>query len=417
MLRELEAPPEAVTVARHLAQNRDATVRAEAIATLGHLERSTAVLGELGAALEDPDARVRRRAAEALCPHGDRAAAALLRPRLGEVAASSADVVWVLARIGSPRARKLLGRYMRQLQEDAERTAWLLDRIGALPNRARWSALELCLHAHQDSIVNLALTALSPASEPRVARRLRNALCGTDQRDRASAFELLAAGSQSRLVPGAADLLRYLLFGDGATAPRASRSEPGQPRDMVDEATASLSPWVRRAAALLGARAAPLEVQVGTVDQDRAGDRAMDMSEQDFERIVALKSTPIFRYVPFETLVEVSRAVRARTYEPGEDVVAGGAVCQNLLILQAGALSIGDGDGAETLTAPACFGETALAGDRVSCPSVTALTDSLVLFLPAALFQELCHDYPELAMELCKLLVRRLHKASGPDLQ
>jgi CRP-like cAMP-binding protein len=134
-----------------------------------------------------------------------------------------------------------------------------------------------------------------------------------------------------------------------------------------------------------------------------------------FERVVALKRTPLFRYVPFETLMEVARSVQARVCLAGEQVITGGAGRQDLLILEAGVLMIGDGEGATTLTAPACFGEVAVAGEPMPWPRITAVEDARVSLLRATVFQELCREHPEMALELCRLLARRLSGSGAAD--
>ena len=139
----------------------------------------------------------------------------------------------------------------------------------------------------------------------------------------------------------------------------------------------------------------------------------MKLDDQQLERIVALKRTPLFRYVPFETLVGVAKAVQARTYLAGEEVITGGTSRQDLLILEAGALSIGHHDGPASLRAPACFGEVALAGEPMPWPRITAIEEARVSWLHATIFQELCGEHPEMALELSRLLARRLLAVSG----
>jgi len=412
---EAGAPRAATTeVARRLTRDRNAAVRADAIVLLSRTRpRWAAVRGLIGA-LDDRDARVRRRAAAALSRHGDRATA-LLRHRLRDVTSASPDAVWSLAQIASPHARRALAAYVRDLHGDAARATGLLGWIAASPDRARWSAIELCLQDHLTRIVDVVLAALSPAIDDRLSLRVRHALEGADQRRRASAFELIAAGSAARVAPGAVALLRYLLFEDGAGL-RAGPG-PGEPEDVLDQARASMSPWVRRAVTLVGAPAArspsapPAADVAGPIDQVPAGDHPMALDHQEIERVVALKRTPLFRHVPFETMLEVARSVQARSYLAGEEVVAGGAGWQDLLILESGALSIRHAEVAGSLAAPACFGEIAFAGERVPWPRITALEDARVAFLRATVFQELCREHPELAIELSRLLARRLREA------
>jgi hypothetical protein len=404
-------------IVRRLATHGDPAVRAEAIVLLSRTNSRVAALRQLIAALDDPDGRVRRRIAQVLCPFGDRATA-LLRLQLGALTTVSLEVVWVLARIGSPRARRVLADHIRRLQQEAERSARLLQWIAASSDRSSWSALELCLRDHQACMVDVVLAALSPAIELRLAHQLRAALRGSDQRKRASAFELIAAVPASRLPPGTVGLLRYLLLGNGVDPTGASRVDG--PETVRTQALASMSPWVRRAVALGPARSSlpPPVMQpagvAGSTSRNGAGDRDMAMDQQEFERIIALKRMPLFRYVPFDTIAEVARSVQARTYLAGEEVVADGALRQDLLILEAGALTIAHHDGTQTLAAPACFGEVALCGERMFWPRITAFAEARVSFLRAAIFEDLCREHPQIAIELCRLLARRLRGADQP---
>ena len=416
LLNRTAAPPHAamIDIVHRLARHRDAAVRAEAIVVVSRADARRAAMRQLIGALDDPDGRVRRRAAEALYRFGDRAAA-LLRHRLDELTPASLEAVRVLAHVGSPRARRVLAACFDKLGQDAARTAQLLDWIEGSSDWACWSALELCLRDHQDRMVESVVNALAPVIEARLARRLRTALRDADQRERAGAFELIAAIPASRLPPGTVTLLRRILFGQdiGAARPAAWSEAPIR---ALAEAMASMSPWVRRAArlglkALSGSEGQELAACAPTPpDRGVPGGSHMWSDDQEFERVVALKRMPLFRYVPFETVAAVARAVRLRTYVAGEQVVADGAVLQDLMILEAGALSI-DSEGTPTLTAPACFGEAALVGERMPWPRITASADARVSFLRAAIFEELCREHPEMAIELCRLLARRLRAA------
>ena len=139
----------------------------------------------------------------------------------------------------------------------------------------------------------------------------------------------------------------------------------------------------------------------------------MALEDQELERVVALKQMPLFRYIPFETVLEVARAAQPRTYLAGEQVIAAAAGRQELLILETGLLSVEHAGGASTLAAPACLGEAALVGEPRPWPKLIALEDCRIWFLRAALFQELCQAHPEIAIELCRLLARRVREANG----
>lgn len=414
MLNRVAGPIHDTTeaVLRRLAGSRDGAVRAEAIVLLCRRGPRASALRELVAALDDPDRHVRGRIAEALCTQGDRATA-LLRRRLSAVTVRSTEAVWAVARIASPRSRRLLAAFIERLRQDADRTLHLLASIAVSPDPARWSALELCLRDHRACVIDVVIAALSAAIEARLARRLRVDLHSAEQRSRATAFELIAAMPASRLAPGGVALLHSLLFEDSDRRPGSDA-----PDELIAQAMASMGPWVRRAAALLAARSSSppparrLTSAAEPTDQNPTGGREMGLDDQELERIIMLKRTPLFRYVPFETMAEVARSIQSRIYLAGEEVTADSAGQQDLLILGAGMLSIGHPEDATRLPAPACFGEAALVGERVPWPRITAVEDSHVWFLHAMTFQELCHEHPELAIELCKLLARRVGEAA-----
>lgn len=424
MLNAYSGSPRAATtgVVRLLARHRSSAVRAEAIVLLSRMIPGPAAVRELIAALDDLDGGVRRRAAEALCQHGNRATA-LLRHRLCPVTMASPDAVWALARIASPPAHRLLDAYVRQLQQDAERTARLLASTAVSPDRTRCSGLELCLRDHKARIVDVVLTALSPSIEARLSRRLRDALQGADQRGRASAFELIAAGPASRLAPGAVALLRYLLFEDGVGQLQAPRSEVHQ--NLIDQTVASMSPWVRRAAARPAVRdfaedhsliAGPEPASVPS-RRRAAVLRSHDMihNEQDLERVLVLKRIPLFRCLPLDTLLAVARSVDSRQYGPGDVIVTSGERLEHCHILEAGAVSIERCGSIEPLAAPACFNELVLIGEDRPDGRIVALEPCCILRLHAVVLQDLARDYPDILLELCRNLVRRVRAAEGAD--
>ena len=253
MLNRTEGLPvlAASDVLHRLARSANAAVRAEAIVLLSRASPGARAVRLLVAALDDGNSRVRRSAAQALRAHRDRAVA-ILRHRLGEVTAGSIDALRIVAAIGSPQGRRVLATFVQALHEDTGRTAHLLERIAAAPDRQRWSAIELCLQDHRVRLVDATMTVLAPAIESRLERRVRQALHSASQRSRASAFELIAAAPRSRIAPGAMGLLRLLLFDDGAAGLIAVLGRRRE--DLLAQAAASMSPWVRRAASLLASQ-------------------------------------------------------------------------------------------------------------------------------------------------------------------
>ena len=132
--------------------------------------------------------------------------------------------------------------------------------------------------------------------------------------------------------------------------------------------------------------------------------------ERDMERIVVLKRTPLFSFLPLDTLLAVSRVLETRHYLAGAEVVTRGAAQDHLGILERGAVEVVGRSASERLEAPACFGEVVLLGEPPLFQRVVAIEDSTVLRLHRVIFRDLIEDHPELGMELAKLLARRLRR-------
>ena len=89
----------------------------------------------------------------------------------------------------------------------------------------------------------------------------------------------------------------------------------------------------------------------------------MNLNEQDFERVLSLKRTPLFSFLPLDTLLAVSRVLETRHCLAGAEIVSRGAAQDHLGILERGAVEVVSRGGSERLEAPACFGELVLLGE------------------------------------------------------
>jgi signal-transduction protein with cAMP-binding, CBS, and nucleotidyltransferase domain len=70
-------------------------------------------------------------------------------------------------------------------------------------------------------------------------------------------------------------------------------------------------------------------------------------------RMVVLKPTPLFSYLPLHTILAVSRVLETRHYLAGEKVMTRGAAQDQLGILERGAVELINSDRSERLEAPA----------------------------------------------------------------
>ncbi|MDX1540170.1 MAG: hypothetical protein R3349_02075, partial [Geminicoccaceae bacterium] len=341
-------------------------------------------------------------AADALVDHGDRAAA-LVRSALRDMTPATVEAVRVLARIRSPRARRLLARTVRELRADAETTSALLAMPAAHGDGAAHPpALDLTLRDHHRQLRAAARAIVLAALDAPLAPQLERALTGDDQRDRAKAFELLAARLSANHLAAALDLLRYLTVERGTDRVPGEGAATRQRGPLLKAAAGSLSPWVRMSARQAAANGSGPPVTAG--EGASRGKRRMVISDELFERTIVLKRIPLFTDLPLNVLLAVAGAVSTRTWLEGDQVMPAGAERRGLLILESGRLSV---DRVEWV-APACFGELALAGEAIVWPRVVALEDARGGFLDGLRFDELRQEHPELVIELCRHLARRL---------
>jgi CRP-like cAMP-binding protein len=143
----------------------------------------------------------------------------------------------------------------------------------------------------------------------------------------------------------------------------------------------------------------------------------MMLNEQDLERVLVLKRIPLFRHLPLDTLLAVSRSVESQQYLPGDVIVQGGERLEHCHILEAGAVSIERGGSIEPLPAPACFNELVLVGEAAPGGRIVAVEACRILRLHAVVLQDLSRDYPEILLEICRDLARRLRAVERPDLR
>lgn len=137
----------------------------------------------------------------------------------------------------------------------------------------------------------------------------------------------------------------------------------------------------------------------------------MILDEQDLEHVLVLKRIPLFRYLSLDTLLAVSRAAQLRRYLPGDVIVSGRERTDHCHILEAGTVSLDRGGITESLAAPACLNELVLIGEVAPTGPIVALEPCRVLRLHAVVLQDLSRDYPEILLELCRHLARRVRAA------
>jgi hypothetical protein len=419
-LRLTQAPVSAESwrVLGRFARHHDLRVRTEAMALLGQC-RHRAGLRALRRGLVDWSPRVRRRASEGLAAQGDGAVDVLCQQLLA-LTRGSAEAAAALSAIRSRRARRALIGSLQRLRREARDNVRLLGRFAAVPKVEPWLGLATCAHDHERRVVEIAFAVLRGSLQRHVFGHVRAALASPDRRLRASAFEVLAALPRSGSVTEAIETLKVLLFEGNFGEHETEPAERFDGRATLALARRARDPWLRAAARIIetqtsgaGPRPPPLP---GLRHTTVYGSHDMMLDEQDLERVLVLKRISLFRYLSLDTLLAVSRAMQVRQYLHGEVIVSGREQPDHCLILEAGTVSLRRGGTAESLAAPACLNELVLIGEVTPTGSIIALEPCRVLLLHAVVLQDLSRDYPEILLELCRNLARRVRAAELAEL-
>ncbi len=392
------------------ARHGDLRVRTEAVALLGKC-RHRAVLRALGRGLVDWRPMVRRRAAEGLAAQGD-GAVDLLRRQLLALTRGSAEAAGALSAMTSKPARRALIEALQVLRREASDNGRLLGHFAAAPKVEPWLGLATCARDHEARVVEIAFAVLRGSLQRHVFGHVRDALGSRDRRLRASAFEILAALPRSGPVTEAIETLKLLLFEGAFSEPEAEPGGRFDGRATLALARQARNPWLREAARIAlartyGAVAGPAAMP-SRHDTTTLGSHDMVLEEQDLERVLALKRIPLFRYLSLDTLLAVSRAAQSRHYLSGDLIASGREQPDQCHILEAGTVSLNRGGATELLAAPACLNELVLIGEVTPTGPIVALEPCRVLRLHAVVLQDLSRDHPEILLELCRNLARRV---------
>lgn len=133
------------------------------------------------------------------------------------------------------------------------------------------------------------------------------------------------------------------------------------------------------------------------------------------EQVLFLKRVPLFRYLPLDTLLAVSRALERDTWVAGETIFEAGSRADHFCIVESGAVDLVEPGGrVERVAAPGWFGELALVDETPRWPLIVAAEECVLLRLHRMIFQDLSREHPDIVMELCRLLARRLRQLQAP---
>ncbi|MBW1683333.1 MAG: cyclic nucleotide-binding domain-containing protein [Deltaproteobacteria bacterium] len=269
-------------------------------------------------------------------------------------------------------------------------------------------------HLEQQRLVCLenVLRVLAAQDETGQMRTLWRGLNARDTRQRANSLEALEALVDSSLtkilVPHLEDM------------PAARRLAAGRkffPLSLPDSrgpdlyaALRSENPFVRGMAEAFLNHGSP-----GRAREE--GGVAAEISIPD--RIVHLKEIEIFEGLSVSELAAVASVAEEMDSAPGEEVIREGEPGETMYLIVSGEVSVlkereeGQRIELDRIGAGDYFGEMALFEDEVRSATIRTEKPARLLVLHKQEFREIVREYPEIALQICRVLgrrIRRLHE-------
>jgi HEAT repeat protein len=395
----------------------EAAVRRAAAEGLAHLEADLAV-EPLIAALGDDDEGVRSSVAAALAGFGPGAEPplidALARPEL------ETGAVLALAAIPGPPRQELRAYALAQVGL-AER----YQRMWLTLSSSDDERLLLLAHAVRHRVLGHALNALR-AARHRDAETTSLALENLSSRDpqqRANALETLEES-------GAPEVVRPLLAVWDA-APTAAAEGTAAVSELLDDP----DPWLRACAALAAGAAAGLRPALEEMARSDVAPLVREAAELSLngarmetlstlpllQRVMFLKKVPLFADLSPEDLKHVAEVAAEHTFPDGEVIAEQGEAGDEMHIVVSGEIRVlvqGNGEPPNEVarrTSGEYVGEMAIIGQEARMASLTCAGSVRTLSLDQRSFQRILRDRPDVSLAVMRVLSDRLRESYSPQ--
>jgi len=131
------------------------------------------------------------------------------------------------------------------------------------------------------------------------------------------------------------------------------------------------------------------------------------------ERVLLLKSLPLFTETPETILAEMAHLMREREVPQDTEIVKEGEPGNCMYIIHRGEVKIHKGEQMlATLKEKDFFGELSLLDTETRSASATAVTDCILFHIDQDPFYDLIESRPEVVKGVIKILCKRLRAAN-----
>ena len=142
----------------------------------------------------------------------------------------------------------------------------------------------------------------------------------------------------------------------------------------------------------------------------------MDTETTISDKILHLKGIELFEGLSVGEFAAVASVTEEIVYPAGEFVIKEGDAGETMYLIASGEVSVVKGQGQDQEIELArigtgdYFGEMALVDDVVRSATVRTEKESRLLVLHKQEFKEIVREYPQIALQICKVLSARIRK-------
>ena len=134
------------------------------------------------------------------------------------------------------------------------------------------------------------------------------------------------------------------------------------------------------------------------------------------EKILFLKSAPLFAKVTGEDLGPLAHVAEEVSYSPGQHIFEQGETGDSLFVVVRGKVGIvHDGDTVATLGPGEAFGEMAVLDKLPRSTAAVATEECELLRIGSQEFYEILHEQVEIAVGVIRMLTQRLRETTSAE--
>ena len=401
-------------------QHENSAVRVAAYKLL-EITHTPEAIAQVTQGLGDASAQVRQQVACTLAVYGKQGLAIAQSQLTAPDPLVVQTAIAAIAKLNNKRANEILFQHLIPEFQQLNLTRKWQQQIPT--EDPSWQFLAVAIEDYQQRLLQKVLHILSCLGYSRTVNLVQRIFVTGERRDLANAVEILASINHRRFVQPLMPLLEQRV---SSKTPRKLEVTPQWLEDkgykILLEALDSSDRWIKTGAsiALAVLPTALLKdpdpvVQSVTREIFPVAYQLTCPVSTSMNRLLLLRNIALFKNLSLDELFSIDQVLEQKQVLAGETIYTEGSWGGHLYIIAAGKIQIikeldGEQQVIKQLTTGQYFGEIALFDEALRCDGAIALEDSTLLCLEKKRFISLISQRPQIILELCRFLSRRLRE-------